>query len=623
MRQTTTSRRRPAAARPAARLPVAFLVVCLAAIPDSRADPPQRARWDPIAAAYLYGAFALSLEPVDWTGIADRFATTSAVFAHNADRSVYDRLGAASAFAGVDLAAEIRAAVAARDAARFRAASTRAVAAAIRLRLFRAGARLGEAGKARRETRRARALFAAFADRLREVDPEGSRRLGLAWLELATAAADRDAARARRRFAPAAAVVADYLVERFEARTPDLARRAAPWLPPDAEIGEQDPLPRLVLNAEERGIDEADLFLVAYGDMLFDSPEIFGEPARSLGFACSSCHNRSEANRGFYLPGLSRRRGGVDVDGGLFNPRANDHRFDPLDIPSLRGIRFTAPYGRDGRFASLRAFVRNVIVNEFAGSEPTPLMLDAMIAYLNEFDFLPAPFLYRNGRLNARASAAAKRGERLFHRPFPGMGGLSCASCHLPTANFLDGRRHDIGSGDPSSAHARDSAFDTPTLLGIAHTAPYFHDGSLETLADAVDWFNARFGLGLDAGGKADLTAYLEAVGTGADPYETFDGENTRFRLAFDELSVFLSTLDALIPARDAFHAQLLIRTAARELRAEAQAMSNVRRMELADALAGRIEAIGTAIAAGDWDAAARLRAAYRTAERDHAAEMY
>ena len=58
-----------------------------------------------------------------------------------------------------------------------------------------------------------------------------------------------------------------------------------------------------------------------------------------------------------------------------------------------------------------------MIVGEFAGPEPSPFMLDALVAYMNEFDFLPAPLLYRDGRLNAKASVAALRGEAIFNRP--------------------------------------------------------------------------------------------------------------------------------------------------------------------------------------------------------------
>ena len=357
--------------------------------------------------------------------------------------------------------------------------------------------------------------------------------------------------------------------------------------------------------------------------MLFDSPLLFGGSARDLGIACSSCHNRGDVNRTFYIPGLSRRPGGVDVDGGFFNPAANDHRFDPLDIPSLRGVRFTAPYGRDGRTASLREFVRGVVVHEFAGAEPTPLMLDALVAYMNEFDFLPAPLLYRDGRLNARAGTAARRGEAIFNRPFPSMGGRSCAACHIPDAHFLDGRRHDIGSAAPSSTHARDSAFDTPTLLGILYTAPYFHDGVLPTLAHVVDWFNRRYALGLDAASAADLTAYLEAVGAGERPFESFDAENTRARLGFAEASVFLSTLDRLIPARDRRHALLALRSVGADLAADAAGMATPDARTAAAALASRISALARAVDDGDWREAARLWAEYREAEARHADRIH
>jgi hypothetical protein len=80
-------------------------------------------------------------------------------------------------------------------------------------------------------------------------------------------------------------------------------------------MGNQTPLPRLVLSFEEQGIAETDLPLVAYGDMLFDSPQIFGDPARSLGIACSTCHNRSDVNRDLFIPGISHQPGAIDVDG--------------------------------------------------------------------------------------------------------------------------------------------------------------------------------------------------------------------------------------------------------------------------------------------------------------------
>lgn len=595
---------------------IIMAVVCvMTAMGTPRADVASEAKWHPIAAAYLFAMFVTNLKPIDWPAIEDRLASSPDKFRHGGERPIYELLTPVGQFAGINFAVAIRKSIAERDARAFRGLVTRAASAAVRFHLDRARRATGRKRVALSAILEARAVYGGLAEYVRARDVAMYRRLGRAWLELTTALGrDGDASKA----GIGTAVIDEALIRLFEGDDAGIARRRAPWLPPDANLTNQDPLPRLVLNFEKHGVDERDLFLVAYGDMLFDSAEIFGEPARSLGITCAMCHNRSDINRRFYIPGLGLRPGGLDVDGSLFNPRGNDHRFDPLDTPSLRGIRFTAPYGRDGRTASLREFARNVIVGEFAGPEPSPLMLDALVVYLNEFDFLPAPNLDRNGRLVAVASDAAKRGEELFMRPFAAMGGQSCASCHVPSAHFVDHRRHDIGSGFGVAA-----AFDTPTLLGIVHTAPYFHDGSLATLAEVVDWFDRKFGLGLSAPSKSDLTAYLEAVGTGTEPYQRFDGRNTPFRLAFEELSTFLSTLDTLIPARDRFHARLLLGTVSRDLRTDAAGMSNIREHPRVLELADRLDAIDRALARTDWPETTRLWEAYKETEKRYDSKLY
>src|SRR3954454_5562410 len=89
----------------------------------------------------------------------------------------------------------------------------------------------------------------------------------------------------------------------------------------------------------------------------------------------------------------------------------------------------------------------NVIVNEFAGPEPSPAILDAMVVYIQDIDFLANPLLAPGGRLRAQASDAARRGEALFAKPFPNDRSLSCAGCHVPSAAFVDHLQHDVGKG--------------------------------------------------------------------------------------------------------------------------------------------------------------------------------
>ncbi|NLS75599.1 hypothetical protein E3H11_44165, partial [Bradyrhizobium brasilense] len=73
-----------------------------------------------------------------------------------------------------------------------------------------------------------------------------------------------------------------------------------------------------------------------------------------------------------FVPGASSRPGTFDTTSLAFNAKTFNSILDPVRIPSLRGARYLAPYGADGRFASLRDFVHNVITNEFAGPEPSP-----------------------------------------------------------------------------------------------------------------------------------------------------------------------------------------------------------------------------------------------------------
>ena len=181
-------------------------------------------------------------------------------------------------------------------------------------------------------------------------------------------------------------------------------------------------------------------------------------------------------------------------------------------------------------------FIRNVIVNEFAGPEPSPQVLDALVTYVREISFLPNGKLAA-GRLTGKASDAARRGEALFNKPFRTNAAMSCASCHQPTSAFVDHRVHDVGTG---------GLFKTPTLINADFNAPYFHDGRYDSYDQVVGYFDRHFDLGLKPAERADLVAYLNAVGDADAPYTP----NT-VQLELDELAAFASVLETAIPAHD------------------------------------------------------------------------
>jgi cytochrome c peroxidase len=108
-----------------------------------------------------------------------------------------------------------------------------------------------------------------------------------------------------------------------------------------------------------------------------------------------------------------------------------------------------------------------------------------------------------------------------------------CWRCH-GGANFTDEDFHntgvswgkeplDLGRGGVTKKEADRGKFKTPTLRGVALTAPYMHDGSLKTLEDVVNFYNRGGGanpnldprlrpLGLSHDEARDLVAFLKAL---------------------------------------------------------------------------------------------------------------
>src|ERR1700730_3392037 len=323
-------------------------------------------------------------------------------------------------------------------------------------------------------------------------------------------------------------------------------------LPAGTELNEDElNNPREVFHSE--ALHGRKSYLVNLGDLLFSSPSILGGVARQPTIRCSTCHVNGAGNPKLYIPKMSTRPGNFDTTGPLFNPKADNQVLDPVRIPSLRGARFLAPYGNDGRTASLRDFVRNVIVNEFAGPEPSSATVEAIVAYINDIDFLPNPNLGPAGRLTPVAMESERRGEALFIKPFPHDPQMSCATCHVPSGAFVDPRQHDVGSG---------GLFKPPTLMNADYNGPYFHDGRYDTYEQVVAHFDRVFGLGYSDQDRHDLIDYLNAIGNGAQPYQ-YEGTPSTLK----EVNDFALVLGAAIAANDKDVVALAVDTIGNELR--------------------------------------------------------
>jgi len=220
--------------------------------------------------------------------------------------------------------------------------------------------------------------------------------------------------------------------------------------------------------------------LVKEGRELFSSTTAFGQQpsqgVRVFGqlLACATCH----VAPGF-VDGLTHVVGPV-----------REREFGRRQTPALFGVANTAPYGWDGRNATLQDQSRGAIVSPLemhASREPTRRELDALAEFQKTITEPPAVPGKDFDPVRAR------RGEALFRTPrsvndlsseFPPGQRVACATCHSGPF-FTDGKAHRdlMPTGDPGFDPGRigpDGAivgFDTPSLLGVRFTAPYFHDG--------------------------------------------------------------------------------------------------------------------------------------------------
>ncbi|MES1200741.1 MAG: hypothetical protein ABUS57_04770 [Pseudomonadota bacterium] len=121
------------------------------------------------------------------------------------------------------------------------------------------------------------------------------------------------------------------------------------------------------------------------GRALFRSPALLGGPAAREGLSCEACHANGRANAHFFLEALTDRLGAADVTSEWSSKVRGDGVMNPRAIPDLAGVDAKTSFGSN-HVASLDAFVRSVIVEEFQGQPPPPSVLASLTAYLQALD---------------------------------------------------------------------------------------------------------------------------------------------------------------------------------------------------------------------------------------------
>ena len=157
----------------------------------------------------------------------------------------------------------------------------------------------------------------------------------------------------------------------------------------------------------------------------------------------------------------------------------------PRNTPSLLGVSRTLPIHWSGDLDELQdveVTIREIQVgNGLINGEAHDTLgvahagmssqLDALASYMTTLEFPTSSQPVDGIDLNL--------GRQMFIS-------LECERCHVPPI-FTDRELHEVGTGDrllEKNRHGHGTSFDTPTLIGVWMTAPYFHDGSAQTLED-------------------------------------------------------------------------------------------------------------------------------------------
>lgn len=233
---------------------------------------------------------------------------------------------------------------------------------------------------------------------------------------------------------------------------------------------------------------------VALGKQLFFDKRISGSGQNS----CESCHYR---NLGWTdAQKLSKK------DDGTMNTR---------HTPTLYNVAYLKSWYWDGRSATLEAQTMAAwrgqtgadpakvaallstvpgYVSQFQavfGTAPTPdTIVQALVTYMRTKNSGDSPWDRHEKGVKDAVSADAKEGFNLF------MGKGKCVICHAPPL-YSNSEFYNIGleakkeKKDPGRFNVTKmvedtNAFKVPTLRSVAISGPYFHDGSIGTLEEAV-----------------------------------------------------------------------------------------------------------------------------------------
>jgi hypothetical protein len=158
------------------------------------------------------------------------------------------------------------------------------------------------------------------------------------------------------------------------AASPALVLQSFWWTDSGAEVAAATTQPSSCLSFDQR---EADLLKA--GLAIFNTPSLLGGQAAKAGLSCNSCHDNGRNNPHFRVEGLSSESGTADVTSSFFSILRSNKAYDPVEIPDLANLGKVSRAPDD---PALERLIRTLIVEEFAGKEPSDTTLKALATYV-------------------------------------------------------------------------------------------------------------------------------------------------------------------------------------------------------------------------------------------------
>jgi cytochrome c peroxidase len=308
----------------------------------------------------------------------------------------------------------------------------------------------------------------------------------------------------------------------------DAATSAEPNVPDLPDAPQVPPAPRALPPTPSPDHNPTTADKVALGKLLFFDNRL----SRDRSMSCATCHDPDKG----WSDGKARSKtvaGKINLrhTPSLYNTGYHkawywDGSMDLLEsmiLSNWTGQMSANPAAIAARLERIPRY-RSHFGRAFNSKPSRDRIAEALAAFVRTIRSGDSPWDRHESGIEGEVSDDAIAGFAVFHSR------AGCGLCHTPPL-YTDLGYHDVDlpteSSDPDEGRFRvtnkpseRNAFKTQGLRDVARSAPYFHDGSVATLTEAIDHQLRRQKANLTADERRQLEAFLLSLSTTTEPYE-------------------------------------------------------------------------------------------------------